>query len=283
MSIVRRMRPERPVREAILNAVSHRNYQLGGSIFIRQFPRRLEIDSPGGLPLGITLENILDRQNPRNRRIAEILTKCGLVERSGQGMNLIYEELIKQSKPSPDFARTDEYQVGLTLHGTVQDPAFVRFVEKVGRETTVIFGTHDWMIFALAARGEKIPKDQESRARRLHDLGLIERGRGRVYILSRRYYEFVGQKGTYTRKKGLDRKQNLALLMKHIEENKATGCKLEELCQVLPALPPTHVQSLLRTLQRQGEIHSVGRTQKGRWFPGPKEGTPSSVKSESVQ
>ena len=125
---------ERPVREAILNAVSHRNYQLAGSIFIRQFARRLEIDSPGGLPLGITLENILDRQNPRNRRIAEILTKCGLVERSGQGMNLIYEDLIKQSKPSPDFARTDQYQVGLTLHGTVQDPAFVRFVEKVGKE-----------------------------------------------------------------------------------------------------------------------------------------------------
>lgn len=115
---------ERPVREAVLNAVSHRNYQLSGSIFIRQFPRRLEIDSPGGLPIGITLENILDRQNPRNRRIAEILTKCGLVERSGQGMNLIFEELIKQSKPTPDFSRTDKYQVSLTLHGTVQDPAF---------------------------------------------------------------------------------------------------------------------------------------------------------------
>jgi len=41
---------ERPVREAILNAVSHRNYQFGGSIFIRQYPRRLEIDSPGGSP-----------------------------------------------------------------------------------------------------------------------------------------------------------------------------------------------------------------------------------------
>jgi ATP-dependent DNA helicase RecG len=94
---------ERPVREAILNAVSHRDYQLGGSIFIRQYPRRLEIDSPGGLPFGITLENILDRQNPRNRRVAEIFTRCGLVERSGQGMNLIYEELIKQSKPAPDF------------------------------------------------------------------------------------------------------------------------------------------------------------------------------------
>jgi ATP-dependent DNA helicase RecG len=262
---------ERPVREAILNAVSHRNYQLAGSIFIRQFPRRLEIESPGGFPLGITVENILDRQNPRNRRIAEILMKCGLVERSGQGMNLMYEELIKQSKPTPDFSRTDAYQVGLTLHGTVENPAFIRFVEKVGRETTESFGTHDWVIFAQAARGEKIPKGQENRLNRLLDLGVIERGPGRTYILSRRYYELVGQKGACTRKKGLDRSQNLALLLKHIEENKDTGCKLEELCQVLPALPSTQVQSLVRTLQRAGRIHPVGRTKQSRWFPASQE------------
>jgi len=260
---------ERPVREAILNAVCHRNYQLGGSIFIRQYARRLEIDSPGGFPLGITVDNILDRQNPRNRRIAEVLTRCGLVERSGQGMNLIYEELIKQSKPAPDFSRTDPYQVGITLDGTVQDPAFVRFVEKVGKESTAFFGTHDWMIFAQAARGEKIPKGQESRLRRLLDLGLIERGPGRTYILARRYYQFVGQKGTYTRKKGLDREQNLALLAKHIDDNKATGTKLEELCQVLPALPSTQVQSLLKTLKRLGKAHPIGQRRFGLWFPGP--------------
>ncbi len=233
----------------------------------------MEIDSPGGFPLGITVENIIDRQNPRNRRIAEILTKCGLVERSGQGMNLIYEELIKQSKPAPDFARTDQYQVGLTLHGTVQDPAFVRFVEKVGKETTAFFGTHDWVIFAQAARGEKIPKGQEGRVKRLLDLGLIERGPGRTYILARRYYEFVGQKGAYTRKKGLDREQNLALLLKHIDANQSVGCRLEELCQVLPALPTTQVQSLLKTLKRLGKAHPVGQRKAGLWFPGraPKE------------
>lgn len=259
---------ERPIREAILNAVSHRNFQLGGSIFVRQYPRRLEIDSPGGFPLGINVDNILDRQNPRNRRIAEILTKCGLVERSGQGMNLIYEELIKQSKPTPDWARTDQYQVGLTLHGTVEDPAFVRFVEKVGKELSVSFGTHDWVILAHAARGEKILKGQEGRVARLLELGVIERGKGRTYILSRRYYEFVGQKGVYTRKKGLDREQNLALLLKHIQENPATGCKLEELCQVLPALRPSHVKSLLRTLKERNQIHSTGRTKQGTWFPG---------------
>ncbi|MBU1903189.1 MAG: putative DNA binding domain-containing protein, partial [Proteobacteria bacterium] len=58
---------ERSVREAILNAVSHRDYRHGGNVFVRQYPRYLKIESPGGLPHGITLENILDRQYPRNR------------------------------------------------------------------------------------------------------------------------------------------------------------------------------------------------------------------------
>ncbi len=260
---------ERPVREAVLNAVSHRDYQLGGSIFIRQFPRRLEIDSPGGLPVGITVENILDRQKPRNRRIAEIFTRCGLVERSGQGMNLIYEESIRQGKAVPDFARTDQYQVGLTLHGTVQDPAFVRCVEKVGKETTATFNTHDWLALAAVARDEKVPKELQGRIQRLLDLGLIERVAGRRCMLSRKYYDFVGRKAEYTRKKGLDREQNLGFLLKHIAENAASGSKLEDLCQVLSALPATHVQSLLRTLKRRGEAHSVGATSAGRWFPGP--------------
>jgi ATP-dependent DNA helicase RecG len=106
-------RPEIPtfdetvVREAVLNAVSHRDYRLGNSVFVRQYPRRLEIVSPGGFPPGITPENVIDRQMPRNRKVAEALQLCGLVERSGQGMNRMYEESIKQGKPTPDFSGTD--------------------------------------------------------------------------------------------------------------------------------------------------------------------------------
>ena len=251
----------------ILNAVSHRNYQLGGSTFIRQFPRRLEIDSPGGFPVGITLDNILDRQNPRNRRVAEILTRCGLVERSGQGMNLIFEDLIKQSKPMPDFSRTDQYQVGLTLFGTVEDPAFVRFVEKVSKESTTFFSTHDWLLMAAASRGDKLPRDSETRIKRLIDLGIIERGKGRTFLLSRKYYEFVGKAAAYTRKKGLDREHNFALLKKHIYECGDGGASLDELSQVLPSLPKDDVRNLLRALKGMSLITVVGMGSGARWIP----------------
>lgn len=90
---------------------------MSGSVFIRQYRDRLLVESPGGFPNGISLDNILDRQVPRNRRIAEILSLCGLVERSGQGMNLIYELSIKEAKQLPDFAGTDADFVSITLHG----------------------------------------------------------------------------------------------------------------------------------------------------------------------
>lgn len=119
---------ERVVREAVLNAASHRNYQLGGSVFVRQYRDRLVIESPGGFPNGISLDNILDRQVPRNRRIAEILSLCGLVERSGQGMNLIYELSIKEAKQLPDFSGTDADFVSITLHGLIIDTKMLSLI-----------------------------------------------------------------------------------------------------------------------------------------------------------
>jgi predicted HTH transcriptional regulator len=87
---------------------------MGGSIFIRQYQRRLVVENPGGFPLGVTPENIIDRQAPRNRLIMDVLLKCGLVEKSGQGVDLMFERSIQQGKPIPDFAGTDRYSVKLT-------------------------------------------------------------------------------------------------------------------------------------------------------------------------
>ena len=95
------------VREALLNAITHRDYRLGGSIFVRQYPQRMEIVSPGGFPPGITPLNVLDQQNPRNRRLAEAFAKCGLIERSGQGVNLMFEMAVRQGNRVNEFVTSD--------------------------------------------------------------------------------------------------------------------------------------------------------------------------------
>ncbi len=258
---------ERVVREAVLNAVSHRDYQLGGPVFVRQYPYRLVVDSPGGFPPDITLDNILDRQSPRNRRIADILARCGLVERSGQGMNLMFELSVKQAKALPDFKGTDRMHVRVSLDGMVQDPKLLTMMERIGLETLQSFSTGDFLVLNHIRREQVIPDDFRDRVPRLLDLGVIERVARGKFILGRRYYDAVGKKGVYTRKKGLDRGTNKELLFKHVLENAKLGSKMEEFYQVLPGLVRSQIQVLLRELKAEGRIRVVGKTSAARWFP----------------
>lgn len=256
------------VREALLNAVAHRDYRLGGSIFVRQYARRLEIVSPGGFPLGITPENIVDQQNPRNRRLAEALGKCGLIERSGQGLNLMVESAVRQSKPLPDFVGTSAHEVRLVLAGTVQDPAFIRFLERVGEERLRGFSTHDFLVLDALRRHQPVAEALQIRLSALVDAGVVERhgrGRGVRYILSRGLYAALGQRGTYTRERGLDHETNKALLLQHISQNDAEGCPLAELRQVLPSLTAPQVQGLLQELRAEGRIRVEGTRRWARW------------------
>jgi ATP-dependent DNA helicase RecG len=261
---------ERAVREAVLNAVSHRDYGRGGSVFVRQYPRRIEIVSPGGFPPGISQENLLWEQSPRNRRIAEVLAKCGLVERAGQGFDLIYRECIRQGKLLPDFSRTSEHSVWLTLHGEIQDPEFLRFLEEIGREQQATFTTEDFLVIDLVRREQAVPEALVPRLGILREQGVIERvgrGRGTRHLLSRRFYRFLGEGGKYTRRRGLDREANKTFLVRHIEDSSAAGAPLGELQQVLPALSRGQIQGLLRELREEGRIRVEGERRWARWFP----------------
>lgn len=260
---------ERAVREAVLNAVSHRDYRSGGSVFVRQYPRRIEIVSPGGFPPGITPDNILWQQNPRNRRIAEVLSKCGLVERAGQGFDLIYRECIRHGKPLPDFSHTSDHSVWVTLHGEIQDPEFLRFLEEIGSERQASFSTEDFLVVDLIHREQPVSELLKHRIPHLLEQGVIERvgrGRGVRYLLSRRFYRHLGKAGVYTRKRGLDRETNKELLFKHICDSGTEGCKGSDFRQVLPHLSRGSIYRLLAELKREGKVRVEGMTKAGRWY-----------------
>ena len=258
---------EEVVREIILNAVGHREYRLSGSVFVKQYPKHLEITSPGGFPAGITTENILDQQSPRNRRLAEAFARCGLIERSGQGMNRIFEETIRQSKPLPDFVGSDSHHVRLTLRGEVQNPAFIRFLENVGNERLASFTTQDFLVLDLLQREQMVPDTLRTRVPHLVQLGIIEKaGRGR-HILSRALYAHLGQKGTYTRVRGLGEAESMALLYKHVCDNREQGSPFADLAQVLPSVSERRVKYLIKRLKDDGKIEPKGGRRWARWIP----------------
>lgn len=257
---------ERVVREVVLNAVSHRDYQMGGSIFIRQYHDRLTIESPGGFPVGISLDNILDRQLPRNRRIAEILALCGLVERSGQGMNLIYELSIKEAKQLPDFSGTDDYFVQITLNGVILDKKMLSVIHQIGDERWETLTTTDFLAINALYHENTMTANMKSRLKRLADMGIAEHIGRNKYVLARSLYSAVGKAGKHTRIVGLDRNTNKELLLTHIRRNGTKGTALKELQQVLPGHNRSQLQVLLRELRSEGKIYCTGKTNGAKWF-----------------
>lgn len=257
---------ERVVREAILNAVSHRNYQMGGSVFIRQYRDRLVIESPGGFPNGISLDNILDRQLPRNRRIAEILALCGLVERSGQGMNLIYELSIKEAKQLPDFTGTDENFVRITLNGLVLDTKMLSLINQIGNDRMETLSTSDFLVINSLFHEMKLSENLKPSLKRLTEIGIVEHIGRNKYVLARSLYTAAGKSGVHTRMIGLDRDTNKELLLKHISMNGSRGTPFKELQQVLPGQTRDQIQVLMRELRKEGRAYCQGTTKAARWF-----------------
>jgi ATP-dependent DNA helicase RecG len=104
------------VREALVNAICHRDYRLRGRrIEIRKFADRLEIISPGGLPGFITLDNIVDEHFSRNPRLVAGLYNWGYIEELGLGVDLGGRRIIKKGHPPPSFKeRTYSFAVSLS-------------------------------------------------------------------------------------------------------------------------------------------------------------------------
>lgn len=185
-------------------------------------------------------------------------------------MNLMFESAIRQGKALPSFSGTSSHEMRLTLHGTVTSPAFVRFIERLGEEKLKSFSTYDFLALDCLRREQAVPGHLEACLPGLISAGAVEsigRGRGTRYILARGLYAALGGKGVYTRQKGLDRETNKALLLKHVQDNAASGATMEEFRQVLPALSRSQIQVLLRERRAKGLIRSVGITKAARWYP----------------
>lgn len=110
VGLLREEVPEYPrpaVREAIVNAVAHRNYALdGGAVDIRMYDDRIEIQSPGGLPGHVTVENMRHERFRRNPRLMEALRALGVVEDFGEGVDRMYREMEQRLLGEPRFEAT---------------------------------------------------------------------------------------------------------------------------------------------------------------------------------
>ncbi|MBK8205297.1 MAG: putative DNA binding domain-containing protein [Planctomycetes bacterium] len=263
------------VREALLNAFAHRDYRDGRSIWIRQSPHQLEITSPGGFPPGISADNVMFRQNPRNRRISEALQKCGLVERGNQGAKLMFQKSIVEGKQPPDYTGSDEHQVAVKLSGTVE-PRFLTFLNRISQNQRRAFELKDLLVLRRLHQLQPIPPELRDSLQKLRDVGVVEtkgRGKGTRYILARGLYEAMGERAAYTRSVGLDDDEKRTLVLKHLRACGDEGCAISEIAQVVPGIPRTSLKRMLTSLRSQGLIHQAGQGRAAKWVIKPPEST----------
>ncbi|OGL73195.1 hypothetical protein A3E39_00275 [Candidatus Uhrbacteria bacterium RIFCSPHIGHO2_12_FULL_60_25] len=256
---------EKSCREAVNNAVAHRDYTITeGSIFIHASPEQFSVTSPGGFLPGITSENIFVKSQWRNRRIADALEHTKLIERSGQGMDDIFEISIRQGKGLPNFIGTDDRTVQINIPAVVEDPAFIQFLEKVANEKQHTFSLDEMMELERVRKNGPIA-DLRFKTRLL-TLGVVEKvgkTRGTKYILSHRYYKFEMKPGEYTRIKGISRKSKKELILEHIRRE-GTG-RAVDFMDAFPDLKRGDIQNLLQELKRDGLLRTEGITRSAVW------------------
>jgi ATP-dependent DNA helicase RecG len=120
--------PPGAVRELVVNAFIHRSFETNGTVEVEHTPDGLDVLSPGGLVPGVTEHNILTHPStPRNRLLTETVALLGVAERTGQGIDRAYRELLRLGKAPITVVDTGSL-VRVRIEGGVGNDAFARFV-----------------------------------------------------------------------------------------------------------------------------------------------------------
>lgn len=193
------------------------------------------------------------------------MEKIGFVERSSQGLDDIFEHSIRDGKGFPDLSESKSYAVVLNIPAQVKDTDFILYLERVVNDKQISLSFEE--IYELEQIREKQRVSKPEFKNKFIQLGLIEstgKGRGTKYILSRYYYETLGQSGKHTRLKGLKREHIKELILKHIKEGKQ--CNVKTLSEGFPEYTSKDFSNMLQELKREGKIYFEGSSKlKGNW------------------
>ncbi len=271
----------RSFREALVNALVHRDFTRLGAVHVRWEQEAIVISNPGGFVEGVTLDNILVTEpRPRNPTLADAIKRIGLAERTGRGVDLIYRGLLRYGRPAPNYQRSDAHTVVVELSGAAAEIGLLRLVleEEERRHTQLPIDTlialsllwHERRI-DMHALAHAIQRD-EATARnvleRLVEVGLVKAHgvkKGRTYTLSPAVYRETGQPAAYIRQAGFDSIQQEQMTLRYVREHgRITRSEVAELC----GISDSQATRLLERLAEAGSLQLVG-SGRGAYYQGP--------------
>lgn len=260
----------RAFREAFVNALVHRDFSRLGAVHVKIDDDGLSISNPGGFVEGVTLENLLVA-DPRSRNplLADIIKRIGLAERTGRGIDRIYEGMLRYGRPAPDYSMSNEFTVSVQMLNVAADLNFLKMVV----EQEEMLGTMpiDSLIILsrlreerrlatgdLTASVQKPEPNVRATLEKLVETGFLEphgTGRGRTYTLSVSMYRSAGKKAEYVRQAGFAPIQQEQMVLTYIEKHgKIKRAEVMDLCH----MSKDQAYKLLSRLKEQGAIVQIG-------------------------
>lgn len=269
--------PPRAFREALANALIHRDYARLGAVHVQWHADRLEISSPGGFPEGVRLDNLLvTAPRPRNPLLADAFKRAGVVERTGRGIDTIFYEQLRNGRPAPSYDRSNESGVVVVLPGGEANLEFITLVTEESRAGRNL-GVDELLILNALWRERRLTTQEgarltqkgegETRAvlNRLVEIGLAEaRGerKARAWHLAAATYRRLGDPAAYVRQRGFEPLQQEQMVLQFVTNHgRITRRQAAELCQI----GPTQATRLLARLVRNGRLIRMG-TRRGSYY-----------------
>lgn len=238
----------RAFREAFVNALVHRDYHKLGMVQVKIEQDGLTISSAGGFVEGVHLDNLLTTPpTARNLVLADAMKRIGLAERTGRGIDRIYEGMLKYGRPSPDYGLSNNRYVSVFMANAKADHNFLRMVlqreQEYGEmpiESLVILHClkeeRRMTIEELSPYLQKTPTHCKACVEKLVEAGLVEAhgvGRHRSFTLSAKLYQVQGEDVGYIRQKGFDDIQQEQMILSYLKSyQRINRGKVMELCHL---------------------------------------------------
>lgn len=233
---------EKVFQEALLNALSHRDYLNMGAVYVKHYPDRIVIENPGAFPEGVNEKNIITHPStPRNKLIAETLQRLKYVQRTGQGVDIIFREMISSGKPYPQYHVYNE-AVTLTIFSAIDDVNFVKFIASEQDKQQKILPLSELMILRYLTDNKRIIL---SEAQELTQLPLAETRKscnnlvrdgliglsGKEYMLTAKVYDAIKSDVEYTQDTVIRYVKAKSLIEEYLQSAEfITNEKIRELC-----------------------------------------------------
>ena len=175
------------IRELLLNAFAHKSFAISGDIMIEVYHDRVEISNPGGLPLGVTKDNILHARQRRNPHFIRVMHDLKLMEGEGSGYDLIYQLDTMDSKELPQII--SEYNYTKVIQSSkIIDEEILPLLDFVSQQYEIT--QKNFIAFGLIARYKKILSTELVKL-----LQLLEDDRLRSYTARLSDLEIVNTRG----------------------------------------------------------------------------------------